>query len=305
MPTSSRTSSVSVAETADRVAVTVTCSEWKTAAKLPLSWSDQMKIAGLFLSLALFLATPAIASDLPNPLAPEAATIEGTSSAGEDWTFTLAPYFWMAGISGDVAQFHGPTIHIDRSFQDIFADFDIGGMALAELRHGKFSLLGDVIYTEITSSDATPRGVFARDVDVTSKTFTGFLGAGYTLAEGPAGHLDLAGGARLWSVKAEAEISGGRFDGRSFSDSATWVDGMVGVRGGYSFTPNFFLTGWAFVGAGGADLGWDVAATLGYRINGTFSALAGYRGLGVDYEKNDFAYDVVQHGPIIGLSLHF
>jgi hypothetical protein len=264
-----------------------------------------MKIGGLFLSLSFFLTLPAMADDLPNPVSPTAASLTGSGSDGTEWTFTFAPYFWMAGISGDVAQFHGPTIQVDRSFRDIFEDFDIGGMALAEFRHGKFSVLGDVIYTKLNSSNATPRGIFARDVEVTSKTFTGFLGAGYTLAEGSAGRLDLAAGARMWSVSTEIDIDGGRFDGRSFSDSATWVDGMVGLRGGYAVTPSLFLSGWAFVGAGGADLDWDLAATFGYRFNESLTALAGYRGLGVDYDRNGFAYDVVQHGPVVGLALQF
>jgi hypothetical protein len=30
------------------------------------------------------------------------------------------------------------------------------------------------------------------------------------------------------------------------------------------------------------------------------SLVAGYRGLGVDYENNGFVFDVVQHGPILG-----
>lgn len=109
----------------------------------------------------------------------------------------------------------------------------------------------------------------------------------------------------MWSVSTEIDIDGGRFDGRSFSDSATWVDGMVGLRGGYAVTPSLFLSGWAFVGAGGADLDWDLAATFGYRFNESLTALAGYRGLGVDYDRNGFAYDVVQHGPVVGLALQF
>ena len=94
--------------------------------------------------------------------------------------------------------------------------------------------------------------------------------------------------------------------GRSFSDGATWVDGLVGVRGNYSFTPQFYLTGWALVGAGEADIDWDVAGGVGYRINDRFSATLGYRALGVDYSNDDgFLFDVVQQGPIMGLTIRF
>jgi hypothetical protein len=81
---------------------------------------------------------------------------------------------------------------------------------------------------------------------------------------------------------------------------------MAGLRGHYSINPKVYLTGWGLIGAGAADVDWDVAGALGYRINGRFSALLGYRALGVDYNNNDgFVFDIVQQGPILGLSMHF
>jgi len=65
------------------------------------------------------------------------------------------------------------------------------------------------------------------------------------------------------------------------------------------------LASWGLVGAGGADVDWDVAAVLGYRFNDRFSAVAGYRALGVDYSDDGFLFDVVQQGPILGITMHF
>ena len=39
---------------------------------------------------------------------------------------------------------------------------------------------------------------------------------------------------------------------------------------------------------------------VGYEFNNTFSLVAGYRGTGVDYEDDNFEFDVIQHGPIFG-----
>ena len=80
---------------------------------------------------------------------------------------------------------------------------------------------------------------------------------------------------------------------------------MAGLRLDYSLTPELFLTGWSFVGAGAADVDWDVAGAVGYHISDRFSALVGYRALGVDYEKGDFVFDIVQQGPILGLTMQF
>ena len=59
------------------------------------------------------------------------------------------------------------------------------------------------------------------------------------------------------------------------------------------------------VGAGGADIDWDVAAGLGYHFNDTWSAVLGYRALGVDYTNDDFVYDIVEQGPILGVVARF
>lgn len=56
------------------------------------------------------------------------------------------------------------------------------------------------------------------------------------------------------------------------------------------------------VGAGGA---WDVAAALGYRLNEQFSAVAGYRALGVNYRHDGCIFDVVQQRQIMGLAMRF
>jgi hypothetical protein len=65
------------------------------------------------------------------------------------------------------------------------------------------------------------------------------------------------------------------------------------------------MTGWGLVGAGGADIDWDVALALGYKFNETVSAVAGYRALGVNYSNDGFVFDAVQQGPIVGLAIHF
>ena len=223
----------------------------------------------------------------------------------QGWTFVVAPYFWAAGISGDVGQFGLPTFHIDSSFSDILKNLDFAAMAVAEARYDRYSIFGDLIYVKLSADTDTPRGILANKVDVTSETFSGLIGAGYSVLQSDAGNLDIVGGMRVWSVNTDIGFHGGILGGRSPSDGATWVDGLVGFRGNYSLTPKVYLTGWSMIGAGGADVDWDVAAGLGYRFNDRFSAVAGYRALGVDYSNNGFVFNVVQQGPIMGLVMRF
>jgi len=247
------------------------------------------------------LALPAGAADAISATAPEAAPV-----LEDGWTFSVTPYFWAAGISGETQQFGVPiVVDIDSDFSDILDNLDFAAMAIAEARYGHYSVYGDLIYTKLGASSSTPFGILADSVDVTSSTFAGLAAAGYSVLDGPAGHLDIVGGVRVWSVDTEISFNGGLLDGRSVDDGATWVDAMVGVRGNYAFTQNFYATGWGLIGAGGADLDWDVEAGLGYRFNETFSATVGYRAMGVDYNDDGFLFDVVEQGPILGLTINF
>lgn len=247
----------------------------------------------------------ALAADLtPTVMTPEAQQVQTESG----WTYTFAPYFWAAGLSGDVGINVGrfqPEVHVDASFSKIWDHLDFGAMAIGEARNGRYSVFTDLMYTKISGSAATPRGDLFQEASVDSETFAGLVGAGYTVLEDSAGHLDIVGGVRVWSVDTTISLTGGPRPDRSISDGDTWVDALGGVKGNYFITPNVFVAGWGLVGGGGANIDWDVAATVGYKFNETFSSVIGYRALGVDYTNNGFVFDVVEQGPIIGLAVKF
>ncbi|MDK1378410.1 MULTISPECIES: hypothetical protein [unclassified Sinorhizobium] len=241
------------------------------------------------------------AADVLPALAPQPQPEESP----EGWSFSFAPYFWIAGIDGDTASFGSPTVEIDQSFSDIFSDLDFGFMAAGDARYGRFSIFTDLQYAKVSTDSATPRGILANKVDVKTATFSGLLGAGYAVVDDSSARLDVIGGVKVWSAETEISFRGGILDGVSWEDKETWVDGLVGLRGLYSFTPEWYVTGWGLVAAGEADLDWDLIGAIGYNINDRISALAGYRAMGVDYSNDGFTYDVIQHGPIIGVAIRF
>ena len=264
-----------------------------------------LRIASTLFCVGLcVLGQKAAAADVTAVMTPEAQQVETESG----WTFTVAPYFWAAGLSGDVGMNIGrfqPTVDVDASFGDIWDHLDFALMAIGEARHDRYSVFSDLIYIKLSGSAGTPRGIVADEAKVDTETFAGLLGVGYSVLQDNTGNLDIVGGVRVWSVDTTISLSGGLLDGRSTSDGDTWVDAVGGVKGTYFLTPNLFLTGWGLVGGGGADIDWDVAATVGYKFNDTFSSVIGYRALGVDYSNDGFVFDVVEQGPIIGLAVKF
>lgn len=228
-----------------------------------------------------------------------------TVAEPDEWTFSITPYFWAAGLSGKVSQPRLPVIDIDADFNKLLEDLDFGAMLIADARKGRYSVFGDLIYTKIGSQGDTPRGILATGADVKTSTFAGLLGVGYSVLEHSPHQLDVVGGLRVWSVDTDVTLKGAFLNGRKRSDSATWVDALVGIRGNYNFSSKMYITGWGLVGAGGAEADWDVGLGLGYNFSKTVSAAVGYRAVGVDYSRGNFKFDAVLQGPMAGLTLRF
>jgi hypothetical protein len=138
--------------------------------------------------------------------------------------------------------------------------------------------------------------------------------------------LDLLAGARYWRQEVDIKfgltgtldlnglvISRNRAIARG--GEVDWVDPLVGFRIRHGVAPGQELIFRADVG--GFDVGskfsWNVLGAYSFKLsvrNGvTYSGLLGYRALSVDYEKgsgaNRYDYDVVQHGPVVGLTIGF
>jgi len=258
-------------------------------------------IAGLALAIPLvFSATQARAADMA--MDQQAVVFEETAPG---WSFAIAPYFWMAGMEGDIAEFGAPPVSVDIKFSDILESLDFSMMTVAEARYGRFSVFSDLLFLKMSPETVTPFGVIANTVQLTNKTLEFTAMGGYALIDTPDGRLDVVAGARVWWVENRISIQGGVLNGLWRQDSNTWVDAMAGVRGRANLTDNVYLTGWALGGGGSSDSAWDVMGGVGYEFNDRFSAVLGYRAMGVDYQDGAFQFDVTMQGPILGAVFRF
>ena len=255
-------------------------------------------LAGIVTALAL--SSSAFAADLL-----PASTPQPVPSADTGWSFSFSPYFWAAGLNGKSQVFGLPTVDVSQNFGDILTDLDFAFMAAGDARYDRYSVFTDINYVKVTTDAATPRGIVADEVSLKSVTFTAMVGGAYTVYEDQQTRFDVLAGARFWHAETRIGLSGGLIGNVSRSDDANWVDGLVGVKGNHLFTEHVFVTGWAMIGGGGADLDWDVLGAIGYKFNDTVSLAAGYRAQGVNYSNDGFTYDMVQHGPILGVQIKF
>jgi hypothetical protein len=235
---------------------------------------------------------------------PGADAVEHQTPSG--WTFTVAPYVWLAGLDGNVGA-GGITTHVDASIGDILSNFDIAVMGVAEARYEQFGIFTDLVYVRLSASGDTPLDALASGVDFTTQSLMWTAAAEYRLLDRPDASVDAVAGFRLFSLKNELDLNPpGLLGGTELSQTETWADPIAGLKGRVSLTPEFYLTGWGLIGGGAsAELTWDLMGGAGYQFTSSFSAVAGYRAAGVDYENDGFVYDVVQHGPILGAVFRF
>ncbi len=250
------------------------------------------------------------------------------------WTLTLTPYSWLAGLSGDTTV-KGRTTDIDVGPFKVLEHLDgVPWMSYAEARHGRLSFYNDVFYAPL-GVDANVARSFGRvsldaalGVDIEQTIIE--LGATYEIARWNAfagsTAIDVLAGARYWhqnvainlALTTTLDIAGldlSRDRAIARARGVDWVDPLVGLRIRHQLVPGQELLLRGDVGGfdAGSQFSWNVLATYSWQIGVhygvTYSGMLGYRALSVDFEKgsgvNRYEYDVVQHGPLLGLTLKF
>jgi len=249
------------------------------------------------------------------------------------WEFDLVPYFWMAGLSGDMTV-KGIPAHVSESFADIWSDLDFGAQMHMEGRKDRWGLFLDVTYLKLSTSGeakrvrAGPGGELELttkiQADIGIKEWLVEFGGTYNVArwplgtEGTAVGLDILGGGRIWSVDTDIDAGVkqtlgdfGRYLYPSISANKSWIDPFVGARLLFDLPKNFFVALRGDVGGFdvGSKISFNMSGYVGYNISRVVSLLAGYRALYVDYESgsgtNKFAFDTWMYGPSIGMLFRF
>ena len=266
-------------------------------------------------------------SDVTDPIPARAGTIAATGAANtrneghaatskavsaspqsvssEKWQFQFSPYFWLASLHG-TGGVGNRTVQVDESFSDIFHSLDFALMGVFEARKGKLIVLTDMEYVAISDDKATPGPLFS-NVNAKFKTFIFDPEVGYRVFDNPAKgqSIDVLGGIRVWHVSTDLDFGAGILPATQIQGSRNWVDGVVGLRGKMALSPKLFATGKFDLGGGGSKFTWQIFAGGGYNINQKIALIGGYRVLDVNYNKNNFVYDMNQRGPIMGLGFKF
>lgn len=262
------------------------------------------------------------------------ASAEDTVAPANQWTLSFTPYGWVPFLNGDQTV-KGRTVSIDVNPIEVLEHLQRAPwMSYAEARRGPLALYNDVFYANL-GIDANAARTFgsatlSASLGVDFEQAIVEVGGAYEIAKWRSGGgsrtaIDILGGARYWyqdmAINLAIDVGGGGlinprpglFIARA--GSVDWVDPVIGGRIRHQLAPGQDLVLRADIG--GFDVGsqfswnalaaysWDIAVRDGV----TYSGVLGYRALDVDYEQgsglNKYEYDVLMHGPIVGLTVGF
>ena len=129
-----------------------------------------------------------------------------------DWRFTVAPYVWGVGLSGDVGLFGREPVELDIPFSDILQNLNFAAMGVAEAHNGTWGALVDVNYTSLSASQTVSRDIgqgsikLKAGVDVTEFLAT-VMGQWRAVRRRTLFSLDLMAGGRYWNVQNELSFT--------------------------------------------------------------------------------------------------
>lgn len=242
-------------------------------------------------------------SSVTTPADPSGPPDQSTPNDG--WQFMVAPYFWLSGIHGTTG-LPNRTIVVSEPFRDVFDSLQFALMGAFEARKNKFSILTNLEYVSLKDEKATPGPLFS-SVEARIKMFIFNPAVGYRFYESSdnTATLDVEGGVRVWRISTDFTFAPGILPGTEVQASRSWADAVVGLSGRKALSEKVFLLGKFDLGGGGSKFTYRIFGGGGYNLTPRIPLVFGYRVLDVDYNRDNFVYDMNQRGPIFGVGFKF
>lgn len=260
---------------------------------------DKLKITGLVLLIIGLSA---------NGLMGQNQVDSQTEVPDNKWGFIIEPYILFPNMAGNIGLRNLPEVDVDANPGDIFSKLSFGGMLYLEAHNDDWAITSDLLYMDL-KQDVTP-GTLISSGNINAHQWAWEFAGLYRITP----FLEAGIGGRLNNIQAGLDINRKEIGGETIPISAdmseTWVDPIILIR----------LTGdiknkWQFQFRGdvggfgiGSDFAYQAQGMVGYSFIRWFQLTAGYRILGMNYDKgegeNRFRYDMNIFGPMIKLGFN-
>lgn len=227
------------------------------------------------------------------------------------WEHSVSIYGWLPTLGGTLRYNipENPDNPSDPSgdgeSSSALDNLDMVLMGSYEARNDKWSFLADMIYLKMSDS----QGVYLPRLDITlgsEQELTGWLlgfYGGYNMVNTDKTRLDVIAGMRYFSLGVDVSLAINNNDILKLSPSVEHYDAIIGLRGEYNLSENWYIPYQFDIGGGDSDLTWQADTSLGYRFDWG-DILLTYRY--IHYDKgNGLVKDFDLYGPKLGVVFHF
>lgn len=250
-----------------------------------------MKLRRTFLALCLALAGgvfPALAQSSP-------------AADGSAWQNSVVLYGWGTFIDGDM-QLGRVESSADVDPDQIFDALELAAMARYRGQGEHWAFVADAIFAGMGGTHQGP--VVKEDLDFDEIVFQ--ADAAYRLNP----NVEFLFGARYVRLQTTLDTTTVLGGSERRENDATFLDPVVGVRLFGAPGERLRLQAQADIGGGaGMDLTWQAMLNFGYQATDSCSIWLGYRAISMDFDesggRNLFSADLLSHGPLVGVALHF
>ncbi|MCC6679847.1 MAG: hypothetical protein IT445_02995 [Phycisphaeraceae bacterium] len=247
-------------------------------------------------------------------------SLMSADGADSSWHFDLKTWTWLLGVEGTIGV--GPlNVEADANFGDILEASDslLAFSGRIEAGKGPFTGFVDGMWAKIGADNRTGPLGFS-NVDITSTLGIVDFGLMYRIYEGdllganqPVNQnstVNIYGGARYITIGLELDPA----TLASRNADKDWIDPIVGVKLTQPLTDRVDMELWGDIGGFGSssDITWSATAVVGYdftMFDMPMTVYGGYRAISWDYSDGSgpgaFQWDVILHGPTIGLKVWF
>jgi hypothetical protein len=292
-----------------------------------------VRLAVFIFAACVWLVPSARADGMDEP-APPRAPVGG-------WSYQFTPYGWLPWLSGD-AVIDGRAFKVAANPAQILENTEMVWMSYMQAKNGPLTLYTDIMYGDLGSSksllsSASRAGAtlaIGAAVSADYQFWTIEFGGMYEImkwrtrshAASPDTVLELIAGGRYWRQQLDVNIAlagTASLDGLTVSGNTAlasagvveWVDPLIGARLRYVPAPGeeMFVRGDVGGFGAGSKFSWQLLAAYNwflYRHDSlTLDGYVGYRALSVNYSDGSgtdrYVYDVVQQGPVVGVTGRF